>query len=194
MWGGHLVDTTSVSLLRRLREPQDDAAWQRLVELYAPLVFHWGRTQGFSSADASDLVQEVFLILMRKLPEFDYDPAQRFRGWLRTITLNKARDLQRAHARRASNGRAEGVERVAVESCADLFEETEYRGFLVKRALRLMRTEFQPQTWQACWMHVAEGRPAAEVAQELGITPNAVYIAKSRVLRRLREELDALVL
>ena len=128
-----------------------------------------------------------------KLPEFEYDPTQRFRGWLRTITVNKVRDFQRQKSTRASTGVNETIERITVVDSVDLFEEAEYRSFLVKRALKLMQAEFQDQTWQACWKHIAEGRKAADVAQELGITTNAVYIAKCRVIRRLREELDGLM-
>ena len=187
------MDSTSVSLLRRLRQPNQDAAWQRFVDLYAPLIFHWSRSQGLTPADASDLVQEVLAILVAKLPEFEYDPTQRFRGWLRTVTVNKVRDFQRRQATRPVTAAAEKIEQIAIASSTDLFDEAEYRSFLVKRAMKLMQTEFQQQTWQACWKHVAEGRRADDVAQELGITPNAVHIAKCRVMRRLREELAGLM-
>ena len=187
------MDSTSISLLQRLRQPNQDAAWQRFVELYAPLIYHWSRSQGLNSIDASDLVQEVLATLVTKLPEFEYDPTQRFRGWLRTVTVNKARDFQRRQATRPSTDADQAIEQVAVADTADLFDEAEYRSFLVKRAMELMQTEFEQQTWQACWKHVAEGRRAADVAGELGITANAVHIAKCRVMRRLREELDGLM-
>ena len=80
------MDSTSVSLLRRLREPDHDAAWQRFVDLYAPLIFHWAKNRGLNPTDAADLVQEVLVTLVAKLPEFEYDPTKRFRGWLRTVT------------------------------------------------------------------------------------------------------------
>jgi RNA polymerase sigma-70 factor (ECF subfamily) len=187
------MDSTSVSLLWRLRQPNREDDWQRFVDLYAPLIYHWSRSQGLSTTDASDLVQEVLVVLVTKLPEFEYDPTQRFRGWLRTITVNKVRDFQRQKSTRASTGVNETIERITVVDSVDLFEEAEYRSFLVKRALKLMQAEFQDQTWQACWKHIVEGRKAADVAQELGITANAVYIAKCRVIRRLREELDGLM-
>ena len=84
------MNSTSVSLLRRLRQSDQEDAWQRFVDLYAPLIYHWGRNQGLSAGDASDLVQEVMVILVTKLPDFEYDPSKRFRGWLRTVTLNAA--------------------------------------------------------------------------------------------------------
>lgn len=187
------MDSTSVSLLRRLRQPNQDAAWQRFVDLYAPLVFHWGRSQGLNTTDASDLVQEVMAVLISKLPEFEYDPTKRFRGWLRTVTVNKARDFQRRESARPDTGIDETIQAATVTTGDDLFEEQEYRAFLVGRALSLMRAEFQEQTWQACWKHVAEGRKASDVAREMGVTANAVHIAKCRVMRRLREELDGLM-
>lgn len=187
------MDSTSVSLLRRLRQPDQEAAWQRFVDLYAPLIFHWGRIQGLNATDASDLVQEVMAILISKLPEFEYDPTKRFRGWLRTVTVNKARDFQRRESARPDNRIDETIESVTVTPGVDLFEEAEYRDFLVGRALDLMRGEFQEHTWQACWKHVVESRRASEIAQELGISVNMVYLAKSRVLCRLRQELDGLM-
>ncbi len=187
------MDSTSVSLLRRLRQPNQEAAWERFVELYAPLIFHWGKNQGLNATDSTDLVQEVMAILVAKLPEFQYDPKKRFRGWLRTVTVNAARNLRRRESTRPSTNVIEAVEQVSVTDAVELFGEAEYRRFLVKRAMQLMRAEFQEQTWKACWMHVAEGRRAADVGQELGLSANAVHIAKCRVMRRLREELDGLM-
>jgi RNA polymerase sigma-70 factor (ECF subfamily) len=187
------MDSTSISLLWRLKQPNREDDWQRFVDLYAPLIYHWCRSQGLNTTDAPDLVQEVLVVLVTKLPEFEYDPTQRFRGWLRTVTVNKVRDFQRQRSTRISTGVNETIERVTVADSVDLFEEAEYRSFLVKRALKLMQAEFQDQTWQACWKYIVEGRKAADVAQELGITANAVHIAKCRVMRRLREELDGLM-
>ncbi len=187
------MDSTSVSLLRRLRTPNQEAAWQRFVELYTPLVFHWSRRQGLATPDAADLVQEVLAILVTKLPEFEYDPNKRFRGWLRTITVNKARDFHRRQAARPATGNGETQQLAAAADVVDLFEEAEYRSFLVGRALELMRSEFRDEVWQACWQQVVEGKKAAEVAASLGLSLNVVYSAKSRVLRRLREELAGLM-
>src|SRR5205807_1741058 len=90
------MNTTSFSLLHRLRQPgEQDTDWRRFVQLYTPLLFHWARKLGLSTEDAADLAQEVLILLMRKLPEFNYDPSRSFRGWLHTVTLNKWRDHQR---------------------------------------------------------------------------------------------------
>jgi len=143
--------------------------------------------------DAADLVQEVMTKLVTRLKDFQYDPTRRFRSWLRTITINAARDLYR---RRPAEAPAV-LSRLALAdpepSPSDLFEEKEYRTYLVARAMELLRGSLQRTTYRACWEYVIRGRPAAEIAEELGISVNAVYIAKCRVLRRLRQELDGLL-
>ena len=90
------MHTTSVSLLKRLHQPEDQLAWARFVDLYTPLLFHWARRTGLPEADAADLIQDVFGVLVRKLPEFAYDEQRSFRGWLRTVLLNQWRTRLRA--------------------------------------------------------------------------------------------------
>src|SRR5262245_32982810 len=89
------MHTTSISLLERLRQPQEEQAWRRFVDLYTPLLYFWARRTGLQEADAADLVQQVLAILVRKLPEFSYDREKSFRNWLRTVTLNEWRAWQR---------------------------------------------------------------------------------------------------
>jgi RNA polymerase sigma-70 factor (ECF subfamily) len=151
------------------------------------------RRLGLQPADAADLVQEVFAVLVRKLPEFRYDRQKSFRGWLRTIALNKWRDRQRqrTEAPRAPDDAA--FAGLAAEDPAGLLEEAEYRQHLIRRALEVMQSDFQPTTWKACWEYVVAERSAAEVAAELGISVGAVYVAKSRVLSRLRQELEGML-
>jgi RNA polymerase sigma-70 factor (ECF subfamily) len=176
-----------------LRTGVDETAWRRLVQLYTPLLFFWARRCGESEDDASDLVQEVFVILLQTLPTFEYDPERGgFRSWLRTLLLNKLRDRKRRQARDEKALAQHGPE-AQLPDIAEVFSEAEYRRELSRRALRLMQSEFAPATWKACWETVVEGRPAVEVGRELGITENAVYIARCRVLRRLRQELSGLV-
>jgi RNA polymerase sigma-70 factor (ECF subfamily) len=183
---------TPASLLQRLRLPAAEVAWARFAELYTPLLYYWARQRANLQADeAADLVQEVFAVLLRKLPEFRYDPGKSFRGWLRTVLLNTWREQQRRRQIPTSDGEAIADAAVA-DPTLDL-EEMEYRRHLVHRALRLMQAEFQPTTWKACWEYVVASRPVEEVAADLGVTTNAVYLAKSRVLQRLREELQGLL-
>jgi RNA polymerase sigma-70 factor, ECF subfamily len=183
------MHTTSISLLERLRRPDESLAWTRFVELYTPLLTSWARRLGLSDSDAADLVQEVFAILVRKLPSFAYDAHKSFRGWLKTVALNQWRAMQRRKS-------PTPIETAALEELpapdAEAFWESEYRAHLVRRALAIMQAEFQPTTWKACWECTVNGRPAPEVAAELGLTVGAVWAAKFRVLRRLREELDGL--
>src|SRR5262249_22752152 len=121
-----------------------------------------------------------------------YDRRKSFRNWLRTVLVNKWRDRQRRQALPVTAGE-EALAEVAGPDDLDAFWEGEHRRHLLRRALELMQAEFTPATWKACWEFAAEGRPAAEVAAELGISENAVYIAKSRVFRRLRQELKGLL-
>jgi RNA polymerase sigma-70 factor, ECF subfamily len=180
------MHTTPPSLLQQLRSPDDQRAWCCFVDLYTPLLFYWARRVGLQESDAADLVQEVFTLLIRKLPEFTYDQNKGFRNWLRTVLMNKWREIERRQLSAPAGG--EMPERTVGDDIAVLAEE-EFQRHLAVRALELMQAEFQPATWKACWEHAAVGRPAAEVAAELGMSVNAVYLATSRVLRRLRQEL-----
>jgi RNA polymerase sigma-70 factor (ECF subfamily) len=183
------MHTTSVSLLERLRQPADQGAWERFVDLYTPLLFQWARRAGLQETDAADLIQDVFQALLRKMPDFTYDRSGSFRAWLRTVLLNQWRTRLRRRTELPLN---EADSALAEPDAQEAVTEKEYRDYLIGRALEVMRKDFQPATWQACWEHVACGRPAAEVAAEVGISVKAVYLAKARVLRRLREELQGL--
>lgn len=179
---------TPASLLERLRQPGQPDAWRQFVRLYTPLLDAWARAAGASDSDAADLVQDVFVVLLQTLPSFAYDQHKSFRGWLRTVTLNKWRD----HQKRRRPLLAEAPEPAQDDPLTQLWER-EYHQHLAGRALELMQAEFQTTTWRACWLSVVEGRPAAEVATELGLSENAVWLARSRVLRRLRQELRGLL-
>jgi RNA polymerase sigma-70 factor (ECF subfamily) len=182
------MHTTPPSLLQRLRQPGAQDAWVRFVKLYTPLIYNWARRKGLQEQDATDLVQEVFAVVFQKMPRFHYDPNRSFRGWLHTITIRRWKDFLRHKQVRPEILAAE-MSHLPGPPELDEFAEVEYRRYVVSRALTLMQTDFAPTTWKACWEHVVADRPAAEVAAELGISENAVYVAKSRVLRRLREEL-----
>jgi RNA polymerase sigma-70 factor (ECF subfamily) len=184
------MHTTSVTLLDLLRHSPDEAAWRKLVRLYTPLLFSWARRAGMAEHDAADLVQEVFTVLVQTLPHFHYDQHGHFRGWLRTITMNKLRDYKRHEALVVKVPMDEAP---TVADDAETFWDKEYRRELTTRAMELMKADFAQTTWKACWEFVAQGRPAVEVASELGISENAVYLAKCRVMRRLQQELAGLV-
>jgi RNA polymerase sigma-70 factor, ECF subfamily len=183
---------TPASLLERLRHPAEHDAWDRFVRLYTPFIFSWGRNAGLQPADAADLVQEVLTALLQALPEFNYDRHKSFRAWLRAVTLNRWRDRCRRLAVRSVEALPYPDE-VPEPDDSSSFAEAEYRQKIVARAVEVMQSEFQTTTWKAFWEFVVQGRSAAEVARELKISDNAVHIAKSRVLRRLRQELRGLL-
>jgi RNA polymerase sigma-70 factor, ECF subfamily len=187
------MQTTPVSLLERLRQPDEQAAWERFVELYTPLLYHWGCRLGASEHDAADLVQDLFIVLVREMRHFQYQAGRRFRGWLWTITVNKWRERCRRCAAQPVQVAGLNLDPADPSDAIAAFDEAEYRSYLVNRSLQLMQAEFQPTTWKACWECVVAGRPAAEVATELGLSASAVRQAKSRVLRRLRQELQGLL-
>jgi RNA polymerase sigma-70 factor (ECF subfamily) len=184
------MNTTSVSLLQRLREPSAQDAWARFAELYTPLLYYWARRLGMAEEDAADLIQDLFATLVQKLPGFRYEPTRTFRGWLRTLLVNKWRDQRRRPGLALTSG---PVPDSLTAPEAESLGEAEYREYLVRRALQVMQTEFGPKTWQACWQHVVEGRSAAEVGAALGISAGSVYVAKARVMTRLRQELAGLL-
>jgi RNA polymerase sigma-70 factor (ECF subfamily) len=179
--------TTSLTLLERLREPGDQKAWERFVDLYGPLLLVWAKRQGLQAADEADLAQEVFTIVLVKLPQFKRREAGSFRTWLRTIAQNKWVEWQRKRRPEPMNGRI--LPEVAVADPADEFWEKEYRVHLVKRALEIIKADFQPTTWQAAWQVLMCERSPGEVGAELGITVGAVHAARFRVITRLRQEL-----
>jgi RNA polymerase sigma-70 factor (ECF subfamily) len=190
---------TSMSLLDRLRERPDEAAWQRLVDLYSPWVHGWLRRQGVAPADADDLVQDVLGVVVRELPQFQH--AQRkgaFRCWLRTITVNRLRGFWRSQQTRPVATGDSDMER-RLEELADpdsdlsrLWDQ-DHDQHVLRRLLELVEPEFAPATWQAFRRVALEGGRPAAVAADLGLSVNAVLLAKSRVLRRLRQEAQGLV-
>ena len=185
------MHSTPRSLLQRLRQPSGPANagdWAQFVDLYAPLLFHWARRLGLSEADARDLVQDVFIRLLQQLPTFEHDGQHRFRAWLSTMLRNCWRDRCRRRPSPVPLS-PDQLDRAAVADPLDAWHAADDRNHLVLQALRIMRRDFQPATWQACWATVAEGRPAGEVAAELGLSVGAVYAAIARVLRRLRQEM-----
>jgi RNA polymerase sigma-70 factor (ECF subfamily) len=186
---------TSHSLLRRV-QTDDPAAWDRLIALYAPLVFQWCRDCGLREQDVADVFQEVFQAVVTHIGGFRKErPGDTFRGWLRTITRNKIHDHFRRRGREPEGVGGTEAQGLLAEVPAwgaseedSIASQAQEHG-LFRRALQLIQQEFAERTWQAFWQTAVEGRPAAEVAAELSMSPGAVRVAKSRVLQRLREEL-----
>lgn len=184
------MNSTSESLLIRLRQPRDQQAWSEFVRLYAPLIFSWARKTGIQVQDSRDIVQDVLSIVFQKLPDFRYEASMSFRGWLRTITLNKHREYCRRTKRVVSADQSALLDLAAkAESTWDL----NYRQVLVDQALELIRHEFQTQTWEAVREFTTTGKSAAAVAKKYDISVWTIYAGKSRMMNRLREIVDGLM-
>lgn len=191
---------TSTTLLQRLRAREQDA-WQRLLHLYAPLVAYWCKPWGVRGPDAEDIVQEVFQAVAAGLDNFRHERAgDTFRGWLRSITRHKVLDyLRRQQHQPAAQGGTDAQRRL--QQVADLEtslpddsdDPADEMTRLYHRALELVRSEFEERTWQAFWRAAVESQAPADIATDLGMTAAAVRKAKSRVLRRLREEIGDLI-
>jgi RNA polymerase sigma factor (sigma-70 family) len=188
------VGLTSLSLLERVKLDDPDA-WTRLAKLYGPLVYEWSRRCGLSAEDAADVMQEVFAVLTQRLADFRRErPDDSFRGWLWTITRNKVRDCARRAATRViAHERLQDLAGEASEPFTDSEERSTIESGITARAIELIRPEFAATTWQAFWQATVDGRTAADIAAELGITKHAVHQAKYRVLQRLRAEIRGLV-
>lgn len=185
---------SSASTLIQKLKSRDEAAWQRLVDLYQPLLLAWCRHYGVEANHAADVVQEVFSQVARSIGDFEPHPGGSFRGWLWRITRNKLNDWHRKEQDRilaaggtdAQKRMAEVPEELPENSDVVLRREADS---LMLRGIELVRSEFEDRTWKAFWRSVVEGEPTADIARDMKITTNAVRQAKSRVLRRLRAEL-----
>lgn len=189
---------TRVTLLNRLKDGADADAWHEFVHLYGPVVYGFARKRGLQDADAADLMQEVLRSVARNAERMEYDPKRgTFRGWLYTVTRNKIYNFLNGQRNRP-RGSGDSAAQERLDSIADRDNdreddwELEYQRQLAAKAMELVKDEFQPNTWQAFWRTAVEGRAAQEVGDELKMTPGAVYVAKSRVLARLREEAQRL--
>jgi RNA polymerase sigma-70 factor (ECF subfamily) len=185
------VERTPISLLERLRRPEDETAWKQFVHLYTPMLYGWALKTGLSDASAADLVQDVFLVVVQQLPSFQYQHGGSFRAWLRTILMNRWRTWQRRP--QPQTVRPEQLDELSASAESELPGEAEERCQLVRRALTLVEREVEPVTWQAFRQYVLEGQAPAAVAAALGVKVNVVYLAKSRVFQRLRRLLEGLV-
>ncbi len=190
--------TTRQSLVLRLRNLDDQAAWAEFVGIYEPLIYQLARRKGLQDADARDLCQEVFRAVAGAIERWDPDPTKgRFRGWLfriaRNLLVNYFAD-QRRHAR--GTGSTSVQEMLEASPAQDARAEAEFAAEFQRQAFRWaagqVKHEFAEATWQAFWKTGVENRAVEEVARELGMSTGAVYIARSRVLARLRERVQQL--
>jgi RNA polymerase sigma factor (sigma-70 family) len=186
------IPDTRASLLVRLRDPQDEAAWAQFVDLYAPLVYGYARKQGLQDADAADLTQEVLGTVAGAVDRLEYDPCKgAFRNWLFTIVRRKLSNWRVAADRRA-RGSGDSATQELLEQCPAPQVitpdwETAWEQRLFAWACERARRDVSDTTWQAFWRTAVDGIPGKQVAADLDLSVAAVYLARSRVLARLKE-------
>ena len=192
------MSETSLSLLNRLRLQPDAESWRRLVDLYTPLIHGWLRRHSVAAADADDLSQEVMAVVVRELPHFQHNQQRgAFRNWLRTITVNRLRVLWRSRqGRPIATGDSDFLkvldELEDPNSGLSRLWDREHDQHVAKRLMVLVEPHFEATTWRAFRRVVMDGVKPAAAAAELGLSVNAVLLAKSRVLSRLRQEMQGL--
>lgn len=180
---------TSQSLLEQVRT-NDVVGWRRLTAIYGPLVYEWSRRAGLQSADAADIVQDVFRTVHANLSQFQIrGPKSSFRGWLRTVHRSRMVDHLRRNGKELALG--SGDAKIAQATNDPDVEQEEIR-LLVDRALNVIRDDFSEQTWEAFTRLAFANQRPRDVAQELGMKPTAVCMSRARVLKRLRETLEDL--
>lgn len=184
---------TRASLLLRLQDKRDERTWREFVELYSPLIYGLARRQGLQDADAVDVTQEVLGVVARSIGRFSYDANRgSFRGWLFTLTRHELCDW-RTRQRSAVVGKGGQVDATNLETPEPALDdfaehwEQEFERHVFLRASEKVRGEVRESTWQAFWRTTAGGEAGRDVAHALGMTVAAVYLAKARVLTRLRE-------
>lgn len=188
---------TRASLLLQIRDGGNQQAWQDFVGLYGPVVYGFARKRGLQDADAADLMQDVLRSVASAIGRLDYDRSQgTFRGWLFTITRNKIANFHSARRIRPQGAGDSSTNRLLAEhpdaSEAASAWELEYQRRLARLAMDQIQGEFQPNTWRAFWLTAVEGAPVADVSREVGLSSGAIYVAKSRVLARLKQQVDIL--
>jgi RNA polymerase sigma factor (sigma-70 family) len=183
---------TSPSLLVRIRDAQDVASWRTFVDLYAPLIYRYCRRRGLQDADAADVGQEVLLQVARSIRTFEYQPERgRFRDWLGTVIHGKLVRWREKHGRDVNGAAGPDSEQFlagVVSPEADTEWAAQFHAHVLGAALERIRPRFEPATWRAFELTWVEDRPAAEAAAAAGLQVAAVYVAKSRVLKQLRDE------
>ena len=193
------MNSTSISLLIRLQRTGDSKNWNRLVELYSPLLRAWLRKYDVQASDADDLVQEVLMAVSKDLKSFDHSGRPgAFRSWLRTILAHRLQNFWRSRGRRPQTRGDSDIDRrlQQLEDPASEMSEIwnrQHDRHVAKQLLTITQSSFEPSTWKAFCRVALEGARPDVVATELGISLNAVLLAKSRVLKRLRKEADGLI-
>ena len=190
--------STRPSLLARIKNTRDRQAWAEFVDIYAPLIYGFAQKQGLQDADAADLTQEVLGAVARSAAKLDYDPAKgSFRGWLFRVVRNELCDFGAARRRHQPGSGDTDMKRLLEEQPAPTEDEaavweSEFERQLFALACEQVRRDFNESTWQAFWLTAIQGKSGKDVADVLSMSTAAVYLAKRRVIARLREQIDYL--
>jgi RNA polymerase sigma factor (sigma-70 family) len=188
---------TRPSLIMRMRDPQDQEAWRTFLDLYAPLIYGFGRKSGLQDADAADLTQIVLQAVSSSIGRLEYEPAKgTFRGWLFGVARNQLSKWRRAQGQPQGTGDTENLEQLAAHPAPDGVAdwwETEYKRQRFLVAAGRVRPQVNEDAWHAFWQTAVGGRPASDVAAELKVNLGALYTAKSRVLALIKKEIQTLV-
>jgi RNA polymerase sigma-70 factor, ECF subfamily len=179
--------STSLSLLDELQTTTDGECWEKFVRLYTPVLGAWASRLGLSSSDAEDLLQDVFALLVQKIDRYQPCEQGRFRDWLRVVLTNRFRERRRKRTPELAS--VDPIDTRGDDPLA-AFWEKEYQQLVVARALEFLRDRFEERVWRAFWLTTVEGRSTMEVADELRMSVGAVYVARSRVLTKLRREFE----
>ena len=194
------IPPTRPTLLFRIRDARDQEAWGRFIDLYAPLVYGFLRKRGLQDADAADLTQDVLRQVAAAVKSLEYDAKRgSFRGWLFTVVQNRLTDYWRKEGNREQGAGDSQAQRQLQElpqpggQEPSVEWEADYERQLFHYAANIVKQDFTPATWQAFWWTAIDGLPGREVAEKLGMTVAAVYLAKGRVMTRLKDQVKLLV-
>ena len=185
---------TQPSLLVRIRDTRDAAAWQQFVEIYAPLIYNHLRKQHLQDADAADVTQDVLRTVSQSIGQWNYDRGRgTFRGWLLSVVHSRLTDFRRRQQRhQAAVSVAANAAQREPDDHSSAEWDRDYERQLFHAAATAVRGDFSDSSWQAFWLAAVQGRPAQEIATQLNISTAAVYLAKARVMTRIREQLELL--
>jgi RNA polymerase sigma-70 factor (ECF subfamily) len=187
--------TTRISLLLKLRDENDQVAWERFVTLYAPVVYGFARRKGLRDADAADMAQDVLLSVVQQMRKWTYSSERgSFRGWLFTIARNRLKNWRSSTARRMdATGGDDHHDALQAETdpVSDVEEwDAQYAQQVLHLAADIVREQVSEQTWLAFEMTALAGTSGAAAAESLGISVGAVYLARGRVMARLKEQVQ----
>ena len=185
---------TRLTLIQRIRNPEDAKAWEEFVEIYAPIIFNFAKSKGLQEADAADITQDVMRNVSKAMARFEKREGVKFRSWLYQIARNELNNFSRKKIRRPQGDGRTTMMAVAEAQHDDSIEadrwDQEYRRQIFEWAAAAVRSEFNPRIWEAFWRTAVLDQDSKLVGQDLEMSRASVYVAKSRCLKRLQEKIS----